>query len=56
MTLSQRSPIENKIGFVRARLDRFRNEGKASRNTDELKRQKSLFECVSRVRRLNRDS
>ena len=53
MTLSQKSPIEKRIAFVRARLDRFRNEGKTSRNADELRRQKSLFECVSRVRRLN---
>ena len=44
----QESPVEKKIAFVRARLDRFRVEEGPPRNADELRRQKDLFEYVSR--------
>ena len=51
LTHLQASPIENKIGSVRARLDRLGAEGDVTRNPDELERPKSLYECVFFIRR-----
>ncbi|KAF9783107.1 hypothetical protein BJ322DRAFT_136413 [Thelephora terrestris] len=38
------------MAFVRARLDRFGNKGKTSRNADELRRQKNLYESLEGIK------
>jgi hypothetical protein len=46
ITRLQKAPVKNKIESVRARLDRLGAEGDATRNADEFRRRKRLFECV----------
>jgi len=46
ITRSQKSPVNKKIESVRARLGRLGVEGNVTKDTDEFRRRKSLFECV----------
>ena len=46
VTFLQKSPVKNKIESVRARLDRLGAEGETTRNADEFRRRKCLFEWV----------
>ena len=51
ITRLQTSPVKNKIESVRARLDRIGKEVDATRDPDEFRRRKCLFECVFPIRR-----
>ena len=46
VTHSQKPNVKTKVDSVRARLDRIGGERDATRDADELKRRKNLFECV----------
>ena len=46
ITRSQKPMVKTKIESVRARLNRIGEERDAVKNTDELGRRKTLFECV----------
>lgn len=47
---SQKSPIEKKMEFVRARLERFTVEDKVAGDAGEARRQRHLFECVVSIK------
>ncbi|KAF9646205.1 hypothetical protein BDM02DRAFT_3118957 [Thelephora ganbajun] len=50
LTLHHISPVKNKIGSVRVRLDRLGTEGDVARNTDESKRRESLYEALEGIK------
>jgi hypothetical protein len=51
ITHLQKTPVKNKIESIRARLDRLGVEGSVTKDADEFKRRKGLFECVLSIRR-----
>lgn len=51
ITRSQETPVDRKIEYVRARLDRLKVDATFMGNEEELKRRGNLYECVFPIHR-----